>query len=186
MKCNKAGVPLYSVAAVSLISCLAFLVANNSAVEVFFWFVDLTTTALVLTYTMMLITFVGFYRARRAQGLDPSMLPYTAPLAPYSAYLGIGLGCLMLLFVGYDAFSPFGTRSFITAYFADFFAIFMFLAWKILKRSKFVKPAEADLVSGKAEVDEECRHWEEDGFKEVEEQRLAKMNLVHCLWERIW
>ena len=39
LKCTKAGIPIYCVAAVSLVTCITFLVSSNSAVEVFFWFV---------------------------------------------------------------------------------------------------------------------------------------------------
>lgn len=184
--CTKQGVPLYCVLTVSLISCITFLVSSNSAVEVFFWFVDLTTTALIMTYTMMIITFIGFYRARTAQGMDPTTLPYLAPLAPYSAYLALALGCIAIFFVGFDAFSPFDVRSFITAYFALAFGIFMYVFWKIFKKTKMVDPSLADLISGKKEVDEECRHWEEGGIEEVEKARLAQMGFARRCWERLW
>src|SRR4051812_44799502 len=58
LTCTKAGVPVYCVAAVSLITCITFLVSSNSTVTVFYWFVDLTTTALIATYTGMLWTFI--------------------------------------------------------------------------------------------------------------------------------
>ncbi|KAK6067408.1 amino acid permease [Seiridium cupressi] len=186
MKCTKSGVPIYSVIAVSLIACITFLVSSNSAVEVFYWFVDLTTTALIMTYTMMLIAFIGFYRARVAQGLDPKSLPYRAPWAPYTAYFALMIGILALIFVGYNTFVPFDSRSFVTAYFGLAFGIFMYFAWKVVKRTSIVKPAEADLISGKEEVDKECRHWEEGGIEEVEKERLAQMSFAKRCWERMW
>lgn len=147
---------------------------------------DLTTTALIMTYTMMIITFLGFYHARQLQGMDPATLPYRAPWAPYTTYFALMLGILALIFVGYDAFVPFDTRSFVTAYFALMFAPFMFILWKVVKRTKFVRPSEADLYSGKKEVDDECRHWEEGGIEENEKIRLAQMSVMRRSWERIW
>ncbi|KAI1499575.1 amino acid permease/ SLC12A domain-containing protein [Biscogniauxia marginata] len=185
-KCTKSGVPIYAVTAVSLISCITFLVSSNSAVEVFFWFVDLTTTALIMAYTMMLVAYLGFYHARRAQGMDPATLPYRAPWAPYPAYFALLLGILALLFVGFDAFGPFDVRGFVTNYFALAYGVFMFLVWKVVRRTKFVNPKDADLISGKKEVDEECRHWEEGGIEENEKKRLAQMSFLHRCWERIW
>jgi yeast amino acid transporter len=41
MKCTRSGVPFWSVTVVQLISCLTFLVASNSSVEVFYWYVHL-------------------------------------------------------------------------------------------------------------------------------------------------
>ncbi|ORY71383.1 amino acid permease/ SLC12A domain-containing protein [Pseudomassariella vexata] len=187
-KCTKSGVPINAVCAVSLISCITFLVSapSNSAVEVFFWFVDLTTTALIMTYTMMLVTFLGFYRARNAQGMDPASLPYRAPWAPYTTYFALLLGVLVLFFVGYDAFAPFDVRSFITAYFAIAFAFFTFVIWKVLKHTKLVKAIDADLISGKKEIDEECSHWELGGVEEVEKERLSHMSFTRRCWERMW
>ncbi|KAK7909176.1 amino acid permease [Apiospora marii] len=185
-KCNKAGVPMYAVLTVSAITCITFLVSSNSAVEVFYWFVDLTTTALIMTYVMMLTAYIGFYRACKAQNMDPANLPYRAPLTPYTPWVALVIGWLALLFVGYSAFVPFDTRSFITAYFAVGWGGFMFVVWKLLKRTRMVKPAEADLISGKKEIDDECRRWEEGGIEEVEKARLAQMGFARRCWERLW
>ncbi|KAI0017811.1 amino acid permease/ SLC12A domain-containing protein [Xylariomycetidae sp. FL0641] len=187
-RCTRSGVPVYAVAAISAVTCITFLVSSNSAVEVFFWFVDLTTTALILAYTMMLVAYLAFYHARRAQrpGFDESSLPYRAPWTPWSAYLALGLGVLALLFVGFDAFVPFDPRAFVTSYFAVAFGLGAFVFWKLVHRTKFVRSEDADLVSGKQEVDDECRHWEEGGIEFVEKQRLAGMSFPRRCWERIW
>ncbi|KAM0330599.1 hypothetical protein ACHAQA_003548 [Verticillium albo-atrum] len=191
LKCTKQGVPIYCVLVVSAITCITFLVSSNSAVEVFFWFVDLTTTALIATYTFMLITYLGFYRARKAQGLANQYLPYAAPLTPYAPIVALICGCTALLFVGFDVFSPFSIRGFITSYFAIAWAVIMFgvgrfLVWKRGGKMGFIAAADADLVSGKDEIDEECRHWEEGGIEEVEKARLAQMNVGRRTWERMW
>ncbi|KAH9884243.1 amino acid permease/ SLC12A domain-containing protein [Xylariomycetidae sp. FL2044] len=185
-KCTKSGVPVVAVTVVTLITCITFLVASNSAVTVFFWFVDLTTTALIMSYTLMVVAYIGFYHARVAQGMDPATLPYRAPFAPYSAYLALALGVLALIFVGFDVFYPFDVRGFVTAYFALAFGIFMFCLWKVVKRTKLVRPRDADLITGKKEVDEECRHWEEGGIEENERARLAQMPFWKRCWERMW
>lgn len=186
LKCTKDGVPIYSVGVVSLIACITFLVASDSAVTVFFWFVDLTTTALIMTYTMMMIAYIGFYRARNAQGMDPASLPYLAPFTPYTSYLALVLGCTAVLFVGFDTFEPFEYRDFITAYFAFPFGVIMFVGYKVFKKTSFVRPADADLISGKKEVDEECRHWEEGGIQENVKARLAEMSFLRRTWEKMW
>lgn len=184
--CTKSGIPVYAVLVVTLISLVTYLVSSSSAVTVFFWFVNLTTSALIATYVAMLWTYIGWYNACKAQGVDKSKLPYRAPLAPYSAWLAIAVGCIVLLFIGFDVFVPWDTQGFVTSYFGAAFGIVMFVFWKLLKRTKFVDPARADIISGKAEIDAECWHWEEGGYEENEKKRLAQMNLVHRTWERIW
>ncbi|KAH8893576.1 proline permease [Thozetella sp. PMI_491] len=185
-KCTKSGVPIYSVLVVTLITSITFLVPSNSAITVFLWFIDLTTGALVVSYTMMLVTYVGFYRARTVQGLDPSTLPYQAPFGPWIAYVGIFLGCLALLTMGWNYFVPFDKNDFVTSYFALAFGFVTYFGWKIMKRTKLVNPAEADLIGGKKEIDDECRHWEEGGLLEVERERLAQFSFARRCWERLW
>ncbi|KAF1358329.1 proline permease [Lizonia empirigonia] len=186
LTCTKAGVPVYAVGFVSLITCLTFLVSSNNAVEVFYWFVGLTTCALVCTYVGMLWTYIGWHRARVAQKFDASLLPYTAPFTPYTAYLALVLGVLMIIFIGYDTLVPFSVQGFITSYFGVWFSIFVFIFWKLFKRTRFVDPREADFVSGKATIDDECREWEEGGIEENVKARLAEMPVWRRCWERMW
>lgn len=186
--CTKSGVPIYCVITVTLLSCITFLVSSNSAIQVFDWFVGLTTTGLVMSYTCMIWVFIGWYRARKAQPdvVPDSSLHYRMPFAPYSAYFGMFLGMVMMFFIGWDTFVPFSVQGFITSYFAVAFGPSMFLFWKFLKGTKFVDPREADLVTGKREVDEECKIWEDGGIEVNEKKRLQGMNVVRRTWERIW
>ncbi|GAB7364911.1 hypothetical protein MBLNU230_g5702t1 [Neophaeotheca triangularis] len=189
-KCLKNGVPVYTVVAVQLIGCLTFLVASNQSVTVFYWFVDLTTCALILTYVGMFITFLGWYNACKAQGLSrkkgESTLPYISPLAPYTAYWAIGFGIMLMLTIGFDVFVPWDTQGFITSYFGLAFGVVMYFIWKVIKRTKIVPSTEADIVSGKAEIDAECRVWEEGGIMENEKARLQQMPVWRRWWERMW
>lgn len=137
----------------------------------------------------MLLAYIGFYRARKAQGLTDESLSYVAPFTPYTPIIALTIGCIAILFVGFDVFSPFSVRGFITSYFAVVFTAVMYLIGKIryLREGKgIVDPKSADLITGKAEIDEECRQWEERGLEEVEKARLAEMNWVRRTWERMW
>lgn len=137
----------------------------------------------------MLLAYIGFYRARKAQGLTDGSLSYVAPFTPYTPIMALTIGCIAILFVGFDVFSPFSVRGFVTSYFAVAFTAVMYLIGKIryLREGKgIVDPKSADLITGKAEIDEECRQWEEGGLEEVEKARLAEMNWVRRTWERMW
>jgi amino acid transporter len=180
-KCTKQGVPLYTVAVPSLIACLSFLVASSSSVVVFGWFVNLATIGFVLSYTGYLVTFIGWYRALAAQGVSRDTLPWKAPLMPFGAYWAIGTGCVVIIFSGWNTFKPFDVQGFVTSYFGVAFAAFMYVFWKLVKRTKLVDPKEADLVSGKQEVDDECRHWDENPGKE-----RAEMTRLERFWDACW
>lgn len=190
MKCTKNGVPFWAVTVVQLIGCLTFMVSSNSSVTVFYWFVDLTTCALILTQTGMFITFIGWYNALKAQGISrtrgDTSLPYISPFAPWTSYWSIGFGMVVMIFIGFDNFVPWSTQGFVTSYFGLAFGVFMFALWKVLKRTKIVPSASVDLVSGKKEMDEECAQWEKGGIEENEKRRLAQMGVARRFWERIW
>ncbi|KAL4968239.1 putative proline permease [Aspergillus stella-maris] len=187
LKCTKAGVPIYCVMVVSLISCITFLVADNSSSTVFYWFIDLTTCGLVLTYTCMVVVFLAWYRALKAQGKDrKTFLPWAAPLMPYWAILALVIGSATTIFNGFTVFSPWSTSGFVTSYFGIGFFIVMFLFWKLWHRTSFVNPAEADIYSGKEEVDAECRIWEDGGFKGRRAMALAEMHWARRWWEKMW
>ncbi|KAG7410554.1 Proline-specific permease [Fusarium oxysporum f. sp. rapae] len=176
---------------VSGLSCgNAYLFASsNSAMEVFFWFVDLTTTAFIALYSFMLLAYIGFYHARKAQGLTDEPLYYVAPYTPYTPIMALALGYTAILFVAFDVFSLFSLRGFITSYFAVGFTAVIYLVGKIKywrEGRGVVNPENADLITGKAEIDEECRQWEEGGIEEVEKARLAEMNWARRTWERMW
>ncbi|KKK25402.1 putative proline permease [Aspergillus ochraceoroseus] len=177
LKCTASGVPIYCVLAVSLVSCVTFLVASTSSVTVFYWFVDLTTCAFILTYTNMLIVFVGWHRALKAQGIDrQTFLPWAAPLMPYAAYVALVIGSLVVLFNGFTVFSPWSTQGFVTSYFGIALWVVLFVFWKGFRKTSFADPATADIHSGKAEVDAECQVWEAGGVAERRREELARMH----------
>lgn len=187
LRCTKNGIPWVCVVVVSLISCITFLVSSNSALEVFLWFVDLTTSGLIVNQTAMFVTFLGWYLALKRQGIDRNAIPYKAPWAPWVQIFGLVLGCLGIFFIGFDRFAPFTARGFITSYFGIFWAIGLFVIWTLVKKTKFVKPETADVYGGKAEIDQECKIWEGGaGIEENEMARLAKMNVVRRTWEKMW
>ena len=65
---------------------------------------------------------------------------------------------------------------------------FMFIFWKVFKRTKFVIPATVDIFADgkKQAVDEECRFWEEGFGDEAERDALAKKHIVVRTWARFW
>jgi amino acid transporter len=91
-----------------------------------------------------------------------------------------------MIFLGFDTFVPWDTQGFITSYFGLPFALVVFVGYKYTKGTRFVSSSAADLYSGKIEIDNECRHWEEGGIEENETQRLAQMNIFRRAWEKCW
>ncbi len=105
-RCTARGVPVYAVGVVLAIALLAFLQVSNDAAVVLQWFVNLVTASQLINYSVICVTYLRFYEALRAQGLDRRQLPYRARFQPYAAWYGL-VGCAVMAFVGgYTVFLP--------------------------------------------------------------------------------
>lgn len=82
--CTKSGVPILCFAIVMIFPCLAFLQVSNGSSVVLGWLINLVTAGGVINYIVMCVTYIFFYRACKAQGLDRKTLPYCGWFQPYS------------------------------------------------------------------------------------------------------
>lgn len=105
-KCLKNGVPIYSVIVVLLIALLSFLQVSSNTATVLGWFVSLITASQVINYCVMAATYICFYRALKAQGIDRRTLPYRGLFQPYAAWYACGACFFMAFFGGYTVFLP--------------------------------------------------------------------------------
>ncbi|KAH0036325.1 dicarboxylic amino acid permease, partial [Aureobasidium melanogenum] len=138
---SKSGVPLYGVAATSAFILLAYMNVAKSATTVFGYFVSLVTVFGALNWISVLVSYVGFTRALRAQKISPSQLPYRGFLQPYGAWFGLGLTVIVVFFNGYKAFiHGFQLSTFMTCYIGILVYLLNVLAWKILHGTRRVTP----------------------------------------------
>ncbi|KAL6246915.1 hypothetical protein RBB50_006222 [Rhinocladiella similis] len=154
LRCTRAGVPIYCVAATMLFSVVAFLQMNNSSAQVYYWLVSLGTAGGLINYLTMIITYIFFYRGLRAQGIDRNTLPFKGWGQPYLAYINLAWFPIVLLTFGYTSFVfPWDNATFFSYYTLLLLTPITFGFWKIVKRSKFVKPSEMDFVWERPAVD---------------------------------
>lgn len=140
------GVPIYAFAMTMCFPFLSFLQVSNNSAQVINWLVSLITAGALIDYLVICVTFLNFYKAMKVQGFDRKSLPYVGYFQPYCAWIGIVALTLILLFYGYAAFGPFTVEAFFQNYTMQLLAPILYFGWKLLKRSKIVKPAELDLV----------------------------------------
>jgi amino acid transporter len=167
-KTTKNGVPIYCLVAIMVFPCLAFLNVSSSSGVVLTWLTNLITAAQIIDYIVICITYVFWYKACQAQGLDRSTLPYYARFQPYSAWIsGVFLTGVVCTY-GYTVLTPGGwdIGTFFTYYTMLFLAPFLYFGWKFTKKTKLIKPEEADLVWDRPLIDAyEASYDEEDiGF----------------------
>ncbi|KAH6882044.1 amino acid permease/ SLC12A domain-containing protein [Alternaria rosae] len=159
---DKRGVPVPALAISALFCCTAFMNAADDAKVVFGYFVNLTTIFGLLSWISLLVSHIWFVRARRAQGITKDMMAYTAPFGLTGSYIALFFCILIALTKNFNVFtkSPktygdFDYKNFVTGYLGIPVYLICIFGYKIIMKSKMVKPHEADFYSGKAEIDRE-------------------------------
>ncbi|SMY20671.1 unnamed protein product [Zymoseptoria tritici ST99CH_1A5] len=151
--CTKNGIPLACFVFTMLFPCLSFLQLSSGSAKVLTWLINLITAGGVINYIVMTITYICFYNALKAQGIDRKSLPYTGWFQPYGAYIGLAWMILIVLTYGYSSFVPWSVESFFTYYSMLILAPILFIGWKLIHKTKFVKSTQADLVWERPVID---------------------------------
>ncbi|KAI5122499.1 hypothetical protein M0805_001407 [Coniferiporia weirii] len=152
--CTKNGLPIASVLASSAFAFLAFMNVQATSETVFNWFTSLTTVAGFFTWGAINLTFIFFYRGKRAQGFDRTKSAYYSSLQPYLSYWGLFWCIIFILINGFSVFFEWNASDFVVDYIniPIFFALYF--GYKIWKRTKFWKPEEMDFVTGIPSMEE--------------------------------
>jgi len=172
-KTNNRGVPVYALGLSSLICCIAFLSVSTGSRTVFLYFVNLVSIFGLLTWISILVSHIYFVRARRAQGVPDSDLRYVSPFGVTGSVLAL-IFCIIIAFTknfGVFLGNTFDYQNFITGYLGIPLYLLMIFGWKWFKKTKGVKPHEADLWTGKDVIDRDERAWI---IKEAEDKAAGR------------
>ncbi|KAJ9645445.1 hypothetical protein H2204_001024 [Knufia peltigerae] len=174
LRFERFGVPYACVAATSLLSLLVYLNVSSRSSDVFFWISNLSAVSTLIVWASICVTYLRFYYALRHNGIARSSLPYKSPFQPFLAYFSICFCLTVALFNGFDCFFPgrFSAKSFVPPYIDIPIFACLFLGYKFIKRTRFVRLKDMDLWSGKAEIDRM-----EGGWPEVKPRNV---------FERVW
>ncbi|GAP93117.1 putative amino acid transporter [Rosellinia necatrix] len=145
-KCTKSGIPIYAFGVTTLFALLGFLQLSNSSATVLSWLINLTTGAIIIDYIIVAITYICFYKACRVQNFDRSKLPYQGWFQPYGAWIVLIFEFLIMFFSGYATLEPFVVSGFITTYFLPVLVPLLYVGWKVMHKTKWLKPEEVDLI----------------------------------------
>ncbi|KAJ3577765.1 hypothetical protein NPX13_g2801 [Xylaria arbuscula] len=163
-RCNRRGLPYYSVLAACLFTPLAYLTCSTQGGVVFNWFLNLTNTAGHTSWVICCITYMRFTKARKAQGIASI---YSSRIQPYAAQVCIFLFALLLLLNGFYVFFPgrWSLGSFLSAYLGIPIFLTLWLGHKLtLGRNDpwIFAPHQVDLTTGLNAVEADARACEED------------------------
>ncbi|KAH0525437.1 hypothetical protein TsFJ059_007804 [Trichoderma semiorbis] len=160
-KCTSKGVPINAFLVVMCFPFLSFLQVGNGSAVVLDWLVSLITAGGIIDYLVMSVTYLWFYRACKAQGVDRKSLPYVGWGQPYCAIIALVIQLLVVGGYGYEAFMPWDVSAFFRNYTMQLLAPILFIFWKVVKRTRVVRPSELDLVWQKPTIDAYESHFVE-------------------------
>lgn len=152
-KCTSKGVPINAFLVVMCFPFLSFLQVGNGSAVVLDWLVTLITAGGIIDYLVMSFTYLCFYRAVKAQGLDRKTFPYVGWGQPYCAIIAFVIQLLVVGGYGYMSFIPWDVQSFFRNYTMQILAPILFIFWKVVKRTRFIRPSEVDLVWQRPTID---------------------------------
>lgn len=149
-KCNRFGIPVYSVIVALAFSLLSLLQLGNTSATVLAWLVGICTASYLINYFATMITYLHFYAALKRQGIDRKTLPYRGHLQPYAAIYAAVMTFVVALILGYTVFidGHWSITTFFTSYLMIGFFIVALVFWKLAKRTRHVRLGEADLGLG--------------------------------------
>lgn len=103
----KNGNPYAAVLMSWAMGLLAFLSINNGSAKAFEFFVNLTSISGVLTWWIISVTYLRFWRGLQVQGLKRrEFLPWTTPFTPFMAVWALLFITAVMLFTGWTSVRP--------------------------------------------------------------------------------
>ncbi|KAG9994163.1 putative amino acid permease, partial [Aureobasidium melanogenum] len=151
---TKGEVPVYAVGFTSLFGLLGFMNVSSSGSVAFNWLIQISGVAGFIAWACILGSHLCFMRILAARGISRDSLPYKAMLQPWFTYYGLFFWILIIFTQGFTAFIPWNTSNFFIAYISLILFVVLYVGHKAIFRPRFVRPAEADIDSGRKEIDE--------------------------------
>ncbi|MDD2190102.1 MAG: amino acid permease [Eubacteriales bacterium] len=152
---NKRGVPVNALILTTAVGMAAFLTSPGGDSPVYLWLVNASGLAGFIAWLGIAISHYKFRKAFLAQGHSLSELKFKAKLYPFGPIFAMIL-CLIVI-VGQGTFAFSGGNidwlGVLVAYIGIPLFLLLYFGYKIIKKTKSVKPEEADLSKGFAKID---------------------------------
>lgn len=159
--CTKSGVPINAVLVSLAWAFISLLQLGSNSAVVLNWLINLITASQLINFSILCVIYLSFRRAYIKQHPSGELpeLPFKSWGQPYTAYCGLFAVTLMIGVQGYTVFlhGSWDVQSFLFCYLMVFIDLGIFLlCFFVYKRTRdpWVKPEDADLLTGMDEVEE--------------------------------
>lgn len=148
MRTNRYGSPYIAVILSALVGLLGFLNLSQDGTMVFNWLMNISATGALVTWTLISVCHLRFFKIMEAQGINRQDLLYRAPLQPYLTWYGLIFNALILITSGFTVFFDWSTSEFFSSYISLILWIVLYIGHKIIYRTKLIPLSEADVKLG--------------------------------------
>lgn len=126
---------------------------DTGAGQLWTWLQNIVGVSNQLSWISIGIASLRFRAGVKRQGLE-HLLPFKNYTYPYGPLLAVILNCVLVLVQGWKSFSPhFAAVDFVSYYIELPVMLVMFLAWKAIRKTKWVKLEEMDLLTDRFDQD---------------------------------
>ncbi|EGY15208.1 hypothetical protein VD0002_g5630 [Verticillium dahliae] len=149
------GTPYVCVLLFTAFMFLSFMSLSNGAMTVFWWFVDLTSAGVLVSWSSILFNHIRLKLAMKRQNIPAEKLPWHNAWTFYTSCAALVM-CLTILFTsGFSVFTKgnWDTAGFISSYLDIPLVTGAYLLWKVLKKTRFVSLDSVPLDSAFEQVD---------------------------------
>ncbi|KAJ1666233.1 hypothetical protein EV178_002474 [Coemansia sp. RSA 1646] len=148
-KVTKKGVPLWCLLFTALCSTVVFCISLAGNKDVYVFLINLSGLSGIIFWLGISLCHWRFRRAYVAQGYSLDDLPYRAAFFPFGPVYSFTLLAIIMIGQGYGTIWPtFDAASFVSTYLAIPLFLIFWLGWKFVKKTKWVKLEDIDLVTG--------------------------------------
>ncbi|MEO8402719.1 MAG: amino acid permease [Gammaproteobacteria bacterium] len=143
-KVNKRGVPMYALAATTVVAMLTFLSTLFGNGTVYFWLLNASSLSGFIAWLGIAISHYRFRKAYVKQGRDLKKLPYVAKGYPYAPLIAFGLCLIIIAGQNFKAFmgDHINWNGVFVSYIGLPAFLVIWLGYKWKKKTKIVKLSE--------------------------------------------
>ncbi|KAJ4387669.1 Basic amino-acid permease [Gnomoniopsis smithogilvyi] len=153
-KLTRYQIPLVSVLTTSILSGLLFGASFIGAGQFWTWLQNIVGVSNQLSWISIGVSSLRFRAGLKAQGRE-HLLPFKNWTYPYGPVIVVFLGTVIVLVQGWSCFSPsFSSVDFVSYYIELPIFALMIVVWKLVKKTKFQKASEMDLVTDVYTIDD--------------------------------
>ncbi|KAJ5306876.1 hypothetical protein N7508_005891 [Penicillium antarcticum] len=175
LRTSKWGVPYMCVLLQILFSLLAYMCVSNGAMNVFWWFVDLTAAGTLVSWITIALNHIRLLQAMDKQGIPATALPWHNRITRYTSWFALISCVIILLTGGFVVFTKgnWDPASFVSSYLDIPLVLLAYGGYKLIRRTRIIPLSQVpvQLAIDEANEDPENVPIKKDSI-------WAKMNIL--------